>query len=154
MSFFFFFACFTFLCLFINEGGRKRSIGNQEAKYTDDETQALKDRSPFFVKPIVSMISSGVDSAYISPNLKTNFEFLEDHLKRAPDGGPWICGKELTGADIVLSFPLTISKARAGLTEENYPRIWAYVKKMEEREGYKRAVKKIEETEREFKTNV
>jgi glutathione S-transferase len=46
-----------------------------------------------------------------------------------------------------MSFPLEAAKGRATLTEEKYPRICAYVDRLTEREGYKRAVQKIVEIE-------
>ena len=46
-----------------------------------------------------------------------------------------------------MSFPLTACKGRPGLTKEKYPKLWAYVDKIEAREAHKRAVEKIVEIE-------
>ena len=88
-----------------------------------------------------------MESAYLAPNFSTHFAFLEDQLATSPDGGEYLCGTELTGADIVLSFPLAAARGRAGLTEAKYPKLWKYVAMLEQREGFQRAVKKIVDVE-------
>ena len=47
---------------------------------------------------------------------------------------------EFSGADIILSFPIECIKARAGLSE--YPQLDAYLKKLQNRPAYKRALEK------------
>lgn len=51
---------------------------------------------------------------------------------------------------MLLSFPLIGAKYRAGLTAEGYPLLRKYVDRLEEDEGYKKAVAKIMEIEGEF----
>ncbi|KAL8760368.1 MAG: hypothetical protein Q9184_003374 [Pyrenodesmia sp. 2 TL-2023] len=109
--------------------------------------KALKAKSPFFIRPIVNAIAGNVESLYLNPNLASNFSFLESQVKSAPNGGGYLCGSELTGADILMSFPLGAAKGRSGFTEEKYPALWAYVGRLEEIEGYKRAVQKIIDVE-------
>lgn len=53
-----------------------------------------------------------------------------------------------------MSFPLEAGESRSGLTKEQYPRVWAYVARLHEREAYKRAVASIVEREGEFKTTL
>lgn len=53
-----------------------------------------------------------------------------------------------------MSFPLEAGKSRSGLSEDQCPRLWKYVSKLQEREAYQRAVKKIEEVEGSFKTHL
>ena len=57
----------------------------------------------------------------------------------------------LTGADIIMSFPLIAAKQRAGLTREKYPELFEYTERLENEAGYKKAVEKIIEIEGEFK---
>lgn len=87
---------------------------------------------------------------FLTPNFKTHFGFLESQLATSPNGGKYLCGKELTGADILMSFPLIASKGRVGLTKEAYPKLWAYVDCLEGHDGYKKAVQKIIDVEGEF----
>lgn len=80
---------------------------------------------------------------FLNENFKTHFGFLEGQLNSSPDGGQYICGKELTAADIMLSFPLIAGKSRVDMSA--YPKVGEYVKMLEQHEGYKNAVKKAEE---------
>jgi glutathione S-transferase len=100
---------------------------------------------PFFLKPFVNMICSGVETKFLLPNYKTHFDFLESEISERP----WLAGEEFTGADILLSFPLTAMKGKSIFTQENYPRLWAYTEKLTEREAYKKAAKKTETMEGE-----
>lgn len=85
------------------------------------------------------MIYSGVETKYLLPNYKTHFDFLESEISQRP----WITGEEFTGADILLSFPLTAMKGKSIFTQESYPALWAYTEKLTGREAYKRAMKKV-----------
>lgn len=68
-------------------------------------------------------------------------------MATSPGGGEYLCGKNLTAADILMSFPLEAAFSRAGLgtDEAAYPKLVAYVKRMQEHDSYKRAAKKAEE---------
>lgn len=52
------------------------------------------------------MITGAIETKFLTPNLKTQFDFLESQLATSPDEGGYLCGAELTGADIMMSFPL------------------------------------------------
>jgi len=104
---------------------------------------------PFFIKPVTNSIASKFNTSYIWPNMKTHHDYLEGLLKTSPDGGEWFCGNQLTGADILLSFPLLAAQQRSGMKKEDYPLMEAYVARFQEREAYKRAVAKIEALEGE-----
>lgn len=84
---------------------------------------------------------------FLNPNLENNFGFLESQVKSAPNGGGYLCGSKLTGADILMSFPLSAAKGRSGFTKDKYPALWAYVHRLEEMDGYKKSVQKIVEFE-------
>lgn len=102
---------------------------------------------PFFIRPITNGIAGKLESMFLNPNFKTHFDFLESQLATSPGGGEYLCGKDLTGADFLMSFPLGAARGRAGLTQEKYPRIFAYVDKLESRDAFKRAVQKIIDVE-------
>lgn len=85
-----------------------------------------------------------MDSLYLHPNFKSNFAFLESQLASSPNGGEYLCGKDLTAADILMSFPLIMGKqtiAEMG----SFPKLQAYVKKLEENDVHLRSIKKVEE---------
>ena len=105
---------------------------------------------PFFLKPITAIVSSKIFNTFLNPNFKSHFDFLEERLNSCPEGGKYLCGQHLTGADIMLSFPLIAGKERSGLTAGTYPKLFAYVNGLEEEPGYKAAVKKITEIDGKF----
>ncbi|RMZ79083.1 hypothetical protein DV737_g3585, partial [Chaetothyriales sp. CBS 132003] len=108
---------------------------------------------PFFIKPIINMIVSQIRSAAVTPQFETHFQFIESQLKTSPNSGQFLCGPDLTAADILMSFPLEAGHERSGMADRFSP-IWAYLDRLHAREAYKRAVKKIEEIEGSFKTNL
>lgn len=92
---------------------------------------------------MTSLIAGAVKSNYTDPNLRTHFAFLEEQLATSPDNGRYLCGPELTGADILLSFPLGAAReSRLLLTQEKYPKLWAYVDRLEAEQGFKKSIQK------------
>jgi glutathione S-transferase len=100
---------------------------------------------PFIVRPISRAIAGKVEDTFLAKNFKASFDFLENQLATSPESGQFLCGPKLTGADIIMIFPLQGAKGRAGLTEEKYPLLWAYIKRLEERPAYQRAVQRAAE---------
>lgn len=98
---------------------------------------------PFFIKPITRTIGTRVEDAFLNRNYKTHFDFLESQL--ASSGGDFFCGKAVSGADVMLIFPLEAAMGRAGLNKENHPKIAAWIDRIHERDAYKAAIKKAEE---------
>ena len=109
---------------------------------------------PFFIKPITKGVAAKIYSGFLGPNFKTHFTFLEDQLKTSPENGRYLCGPKLTGADILLSFPLIAGKGRSGLTKEDYPTLWAYVERLEAEPGYLKAVEKIKQVDGKFEVTI
>lgn len=115
--------------------------------------RVVRNSPPFFIRPITSMVASQVEAAFLTRNVDGNLAFLEDQLKTAPEGGPYLCGKELTAADILMSFPVIAASQRILQVKKNagkYSLIAAYAKRLQEIDGYKRAVAKIESIEGSF----
>ena len=104
-------------------------------KLVFDEVQ--KAPMPFFVKPIAKAISQKVLGMLVWPNLKRQFDFIEAELGKST----WLAGDELTGADIMMSFPLEAAKQRAGL-DASHPRMLDFVQRIHARPAYQRALKK------------
>lgn len=91
---------------------------------------------PFFIKPIVQKIVDGVKSSYLTPQLKLHLDHIEQHL----NGKCWFLGEEITGADVMMSFPLQ-ALVKRGLV--GYPNINAYVARLENTPAYLRVEEKI-----------
>lgn len=104
--------------------------------------QRIKDAPvPFFIKPVTRGIAGKVEDSFLKKNFETHFNFLEEQL--ATSEGNFLCGKNMTGADILMQFPLEAGMGRTGLTKEKYPKICAYVERLMEREAFKSAVENI-----------
>lgn len=101
---------------------------------------------PFFVKPFTRFIAGKVSNEYLQGNYDAHFAFLENQLASSPESGDFLCGKDLTAADILMSFPVLVSFELA-ISKEKYPLLAAYAKRLEAMDGYKRAIKKVEEAE-------
>ncbi|KAL1637928.1 bifunctional glutathione transferase/peroxidase [Neofusicoccum ribis] len=98
---------------------------------------------PFFIKPITKTVAGRVEDAFLNPNFKTHLGFLEEQL--ATSGGDYLTGKDITAADILMSYPLEAATLRAGMTKDKYPKLSAYVDRLHEREAFKKANAKIKE---------
>jgi len=57
-----------------------------------------------------------------------------------PQGG-WFAGKEFSGADIQMSFPLEAAAARGGLNESR-PRLMDFLARIHARPAYQRAIER------------
>ena len=90
---------------------------------------------PFFIKPVTKGIADKVMKSFVGPNISNNMDFIEGYLR----GREWFAGSQLTGADFQMSFPL--EAAVAGRATGNYPAITAWVKKVQARPAYQRALK-------------
>lgn len=95
-------------------------------------------RMPFFVKPIAKAIANKVMDGFVTPNIKTHFEYVEAHLSQHD----FFAGETITGADVQMSFPLEASVARGILTEASHPHIVRFVKAFQARPAYQRALEK------------
>ena len=92
---------------------------------------------PFFVKPVARAIGKKVMDLLVWPNLKRQFDFMEAELGRSA----WFAGKALTGADIMMSFPLEAAAQRAGL-DASRPKLMAFIERIHKRAAYQRALKR------------
>ena len=92
---------------------------------------------PFFAKPIAKAISKKTKESFIEPQIKAHLDYIESELEKST----WFAGGRLTGADIQMSFPLEAAAARGGL-DDSYPKITAFLKRIRDRAGYKRALER------------
>ena len=92
---------------------------------------------PFFVRPVARGISSKVKAAFIGPQIKTHFDFMEAELARSE----WFAGDDFTAADVQLSFPLEAGAAR-GAVDGTRPRLDAFLKRIHARPAYARALER------------
>jgi len=91
---------------------------------------------PFFIKHIARGIADKVGQAFITPQLKLHFDYLESQLSEHE----WFAGDAFSAADIQLSFPLEAAAARGVLA--NHPRLHDFLQRIHARPAYRRALEK------------
>ncbi|MEM9013616.1 MAG: glutathione S-transferase [Pseudomonadota bacterium] len=92
---------------------------------------------PFFAKPIARSLSKGVQDAFINPQLKLHFDFIESELAASS----WFAGEEISAADVIMSFPLEAMNAR-GEKNEKRPYINAFLERIHARPAYQKALQR------------
>jgi glutathione S-transferase len=102
----------------------------------------MEEKSPFFLRPIVQLISQPIRSSFLDPQITTNLDYLESELAHYP----WFVGNEFTAADIQMSFPLENAVERAGL-DTSRPKLMDWLDRIHTRPAYQRAVKRGIEVE-------
>lgn len=90
---------------------------------------------PFFIKPIARKLTGKAISAFVVPNTSRLLDFIEQHLSNRT----WFAGKEITGADIQMSFPLEAARSRGAIGEQ-YPNILAWIERIRARPAYQKAL--------------
>ena len=71
----------------------------------------------------------------IQPMIDVHLDYVENELAQRP----WFAGDEMSGADIMMSFPLEAARSRAGL-DESRPHTIAWLEKVQSRPAYNRAL--------------
>ncbi|MCJ1453235.1 hypothetical protein MMC28_003581 [Mycoblastus sanguinarius] len=111
-------------------------------------TQFVKTAPPFPIRLLSAQIGKRIDSDFLLPQFKQHFDFLESELKA--HGGPYICGPNLTAADIMMMFSVDVGVQRA-LKKADYPRLAAWMEKCKTRPAFQRAVQKVVEVDVEVR---
>lgn len=113
---------------------------------------ALKsDQVPFLIRPISSIVANKVISMVVFRNIKKHLAFLEQQLETS--GGDYLTGHDLTAADILMSYPLLAGKSgfdsmgtyAKGTAKESFPKVFAYMDRLEAQQGWKEAVQKTKD---------
>jgi glutathione S-transferase len=73
----------------------------------------------------------------VASQLRVHLDFLEGELGDAP----WFLGERFSAADIMLSFPLEVATARAGLNASR-PNLVGFLRRVHERPAYRRALER------------
>ncbi|PYH43370.1 glutathione S-transferase [Aspergillus saccharolyticus JOP 1030-1] len=108
--------------------------------------------APFFVKPLLGIVPAIVNKEYTRPNLDTHFTFLEGQLTpttttTTTSPRSYLTGSQFTPVDILMSYPLVIADEINAIDPLRFPRLKAYVQALREMEGYRRAVRVLEDVE-------
>jgi glutathione S-transferase len=79
----------------------------------------------------------------VDPELKLHCDYLEDYLSKS--SGEFFAGDKLSGADIMMHFALEGATRRVPLNETTYPKLYEYMRRMQKRDAYVRAAKRVSE---------
>jgi glutathione S-transferase len=89
---------------------------------------------PFFMRPVARALMGGVTKSYLDPQIAAHIQFWASTLETSA----YFAGDELTGADIMMSFPVEAAAVRSGL-----PQVLAtYLAGLQSRTAYKRALER------------
>ncbi|HQT63750.1 MAG: glutathione S-transferase [Acidocella sp. 20-57-95] len=87
---------------------------------------------PWFIKPVAKALMKGVTESYLDPQIKAHVALWDGELQKSA----FFAGNELTGADIMMSFPVEAASSRGTLT----PKLTAYLAAIHGRDAYKKAL--------------
>lgn len=87
---------------------------------------------PFFMRPVAKLLFGGVSANFVDPNVAAQIAFWASELGKSP----YFAGAELTGADIMMSFPIEAAAARGALP----PVVQTYLAGLHARPAYQRAL--------------
>lgn len=96
----------------------------------------VRRKAPLIVRPIAAGIADQVDKTFLGPTIKAHVAMLEDALSDRA----FITGDELSAADFQMIYPVWALTQRAGKLP--HPNIDAYLKRIEARPAYRRAIEK------------
>ncbi|KAJ9637079.1 uncharacterized protein PV06_01396 [Exophiala oligosperma] len=99
---------------------------------------AMAAMSPFFVRPLVSMIHSGIHKGYTGDELALNFSYLEEQLGSAEYFG----GSSPSRADFIISWPADNCVQNNIIDFTKFPRLAKWHQRCQERAAWKRALEK------------
>ncbi|RPD83956.1 glutathione S-transferase [Neisseria weixii] len=83
------------------------------------------------------LATDGAKLDHFNSQVALHLDYVEQHLRDRK----WFCGEQLTGADIMMSFPLQV--AMFLLPEETYPNIARFVEQVEHHPSYQKAIEKV-----------
>lgn len=113
-----------------------------------DRTNALRYRQFLhyaegsLMPPLLAMLVVNRLGLLGRPARKPLLRMFDRHLDYCDlelSGRPFFAGDELTGADIMMSFPLEAAAKRAGLTATRR-NLWSWLERVHERPAYRRAL--------------
>ena len=93
--------------------------------------------APALLRPLVRAIVANVHRRFLDPQTKLHLDYLEAELGKSE----WFAGKDISAADVQMSFPIEAAASRAGL-DRSRPRLAAFLQRIQSRPAYKRALEK------------
>ena len=101
----------------------------------------VKEKAPWYVRPVAKGISDNVDALYLTPTLTALFAYIETQLQaQKAKGSDFFVTNHLTAADFMMLFPLEAASQRAPSTMGEATKAW--VRRMHARPAYKQGLEK------------
>lgn len=97
----------------------------------------LFDRLRGAVPMLGKVIANKVDKAFTLAEIHSHL----GHVERSLEGRDWLAG-ELSGADVMMSYPVIAALSRGDVQPGQYPNVEAYAARIEARDAYKRGIDK------------
>lgn len=92
---------------------------------------------PFFIRPPVKLVVDKVRKAYLFNRYDRIMSFMDEELGMST----WLSGEELTAADIVMGYCLSVAEVRVGRLEGR-PNVRRFLTQMRARPAFQRAMAK------------
>jgi glutathione S-transferase len=89
---------------------------------------------------LMGSMSEGRFAGFMKERVDRGFTALDARL----GSNPWLAGDSFTTADIMMAFPLTTMLGFVPIDLSPYPGIRAYLERVRERDGYRRAMARAE----------
>ncbi len=99
--------------------------------------KVMPERSPALARPLVKGVAGTAMKSFVNPRLDEQLS----HIDRTLGERAWFAGEDMSGADMMMIFPLEAAQSRME-GEDRYPNIAAYVAKIHGRDAYKRALER------------
>lgn len=96
---------------------------------------------PFPISYLVGMITGKISSKYSAGELKNQIDFIESEISKNQG---FLVGGKLSGADILMSFPLTMAFKRGFAQQKDYPAITKWLDSLEALDSHAAAKKKAQ----------
>ncbi|OAP60065.1 hypothetical protein AYL99_05067 [Fonsecaea erecta] len=94
--------------------------------------------TPFFVRPLVSVVHKQLRGGYSGPELDAFFKYLDDQL----GDQDYFMGTTPGRADFILSFPVDTCTAAGFIDIKKYPKVEKWHARCRERPAWKRCIEK------------
>ncbi|MGM8884901.1 glutathione S-transferase [Psychrobacter sp. 1U2] len=95
----------------------------------------IVERSPRLIKSVAKGIQKQVEKSMIADSIDAILTMMEAHLQN----NIWFAGESFSAADIQVYFVAIAAKSRTALAEGGYPKISAWLKRCQQRDGFKQA---------------
>lgn len=97
----------------------------------------MRERVPFFLKPMIGGLGSMVERGFSRPRLDALLALAEQDLATAD----WFGGKALSAADILISYSMLVARDR-GMINAAHPQCLAWLERVEATPSFQRAMEK------------